>query len=139
MLTRRELMAGGMFGGMTGGGGAVAQSATSADVKRIAGEVSGVRDAVATLARGQSPSDGIAAQVREPMHLFLRANGKFPDYCEVGIGIFEALYDWHIRFQLPVVVERLPDQRYVLVFMFTRMVLRTDTDPDYLGIPYDQR
>jgi hypothetical protein len=57
----------------------------------------------------------------------------------VGPGIFYDVYDWHIRNRLPVSSARAADGRYALGFMFTRLLLRPDAQPDYLGAPYDLR
>ena len=79
------------------------------------------------------------ARVREQLEQFLRAAGKFPDYCEVGLRVFQDVYDWHIRFQQPLVSGRAPDGRYALVFQFTQLILRPETEPTHVGLPYDQR
>ena len=66
-------------------------------------------------------------------------NQKYPDVMEVGYGVFHAMYDWHIRNRVPLTVGRAADGRYGLVFMFTRLILRPDAVPDFIGLPYDQR
>jgi hypothetical protein len=78
-------------------------------------------------------------KIREALSLFLRANQKYPDFMDVGYLVFHALYDWHVHNRLPLTVGRSADGRYGLGFMFTRLILRPDAVPDFIGLPYDQR
>lgn len=78
-------------------------------------------------------------RIREAMVPFLRANTKYPDFLEVGYAVFHSMYDWHVRNHLPLNVGRSPDGRYGLGYLFTRLILRTDTQPDFIGVPYDAR
>ena len=78
-------------------------------------------------------------KIRDAMTLFLRSSQKYPDFLDVGYLVFHAMYDWHIRNRVPLTVGRSADGRYGLVFMFTRLVLRPDAVPDFIGLPYDQR
>jgi hypothetical protein len=72
------------------------------------------------------------------MNSFLRGNGKFPDFMDIGIAIFWDLYDWHIKNRLPLVVTRGPDGRYWMQFLFSTMVLRPEVDPGHIGVPVDK-
>ena len=78
------------------------------------------------------------AQIREQQRIWLRANHRYPDFIEIGIDIWDALYDWHVRHQQPVSMTRTTDGRYVMPFMFTTFILRPDAMPDYIGPPFDQ-
>jgi hypothetical protein len=73
------------------------------------------------------------------MMIFVRAHAKFPDYCDVGVANFFEIYDWHVKNQRELTVGRQPDGRYGIQFMFTRLVLRPDADPGFIGYPYDLR
>jgi hypothetical protein len=53
------------------------------------------------------------------------------------VNVWDNLYDWHIRYQQPLNVARLPDGRYAMVFSFTTILLRPEHMPDYVGLPYD--
>ena len=53
--------------------------------------------------------------------------------------MFFDIYDWHVRNRQTLNVGRGPDGRYGLGFMFTRLLLRPDAQPDYTGVPYDVR
>jgi hypothetical protein len=54
----------------------------------------------------------VVARLRELMAQALRSSGKFPD---------------------------VVDGRYTLTFMFTQVLLRSDAQPGFLGLPYDAR
>jgi hypothetical protein len=143
MISRRDMLTGGVFGAAVGpGGGAVAQSdaQTLAELQRITTEVRSVaaelRQANDGCSTGRCESMG---KVREAMSLFLRGNQKFPDELEVAGDVFIELYDWHVRNRQPLTIARLPDGRYTMLFMFTTIVLRPDTTQGFVGVPYDVR
>jgi hypothetical protein len=77
--------------------------------------------------------------VRDAMRTFLRTNGKFPDFIEVGTDIWQQVYDWHVRFQQPLAVGRTPEGRYTITLMATTLVMRPDLAQAYVGPPYDNR
>ena len=77
--------------------------------------------------------------VRDPIRTFLRANGKFPDYVEVGTDVWQQAYDWHVRFQQPVMVGRTAEGRYTITLMATTVIMRPDLAQSYIGPPYDSR
>jgi hypothetical protein len=56
---------------------------------------------------------------------------------EVGLGVWEDVYDWHVRYQQPLNATRLADGRYVLTFMFTNLILRPDLAVEYVGFGFD--
>src|SRR5262245_30887302 len=64
------------------------------------------------------------APVRDATKPFLRANGKFPDFLEVGVDIWQQVYDWHIRFQQPLNIGRTSDGRYTLTLTGTTLIMR---------------
>jgi hypothetical protein len=76
--------------------------------------------------------------VRAQQRVFLRANGKYPDFVEVGLSVWEDVYDWHVRVQQPLSVSRLIDGRYALAFMFTQLVLRHEMAANYVGPGFDK-
>ena len=49
------------------------------------------------------------------------------------------MHDWHIRWQQPLTIGRDTNGRYTLLLMQTVVILRTDAQPTYIGLPYDQR
>jgi hypothetical protein len=84
-------------------------------------------------------SCGSIDNVRVAQHVFLKANQKFPDYIDVGIDVWQAVYDWHIRNRQAITTTRLPDGRYGLAFMFTTLVLRPDNTANYISFGYDAK
>lgn len=100
----------------------------------VADAVRGVRDAINNLhARAWTR----ITQIREQQRIWLRANHKYPDFMEIGIDVWDALHDWHVRYQQPINMTRTADGRYVMAFMFTTFILRPDQSPDYVGPPFD--
>ena len=138
-LTRRELIGSGAFGAAAGleQAPAVDRRVLEQVVEKldlIAAQLVDPRIAAAPRATAPRPS-----KLRDAMTLFLRANAKFPDFLDVGSGVFFEIYDWHVRNQQPLVVARAPDGRYGLGFLFTRLVLRPDAVADFIGVAYDLR
>ena len=83
---------------------------------------------------------GEIAAVREPLRTFLRANGKFPDFIEVGIDVWQQVYDWHVRFQQPIALGRTAAEgRYTILLLATNIVMRPDMAPGFIGVPFDSR
>jgi hypothetical protein len=75
--------------------------------------------------------------VRTKQVEFLRGQGKFPDYLDVGVDIWFGVYDWHIRHLQPITLGRDSSGRYTLTLLTTTLVLRMDADVRYVGVAYD--
>jgi hypothetical protein len=136
MVERRNLVGGGLaagFAALVAGGEAEAAEQGDGGAA-VASAVTSVRDAVNTLYSG---SWGRINQVREQQRIWLRANHKYPDFIEVGVNVWDGLYDWHVRYQQPINMTRAPDGRYLMAFMFTTFILRPDQDANYVGPPFD--
>lgn len=147
MISRRVLLGGSVFGvaapGGAGGAGETAEQAAAIDARSLR-DIEAHLEEMAVQVRlmngGSFTGTSVyAGKLRDAMVVFLRANNKYPDYVDVGIDVFHAMYDWHIHNRLPLVVGRSADGRYGLGFMFTRLILRPDAVPDFIGIAYDQR
>ena len=83
---------------------------------------------------------GEIAAVREQLRTFLRANGKFPDFIEVGSDVWQQVYDWHVRFQQPIALGRTAAEgRYTILLLATSIVMRPDMAPGFIGVPFDNR
>lgn len=135
MVSRRELLAGGVMGGFVSQDSAQMTQAA----KTIGDKLDKLETQLRTLADGAALPAGTVTKLRDVMMIFLRANAKFPDYCEVGIAVFFDIYDWHVKNQRELTIGRQPDGRYAMQFMFTRLLLRPDTDVGFVGYPYDTR
>jgi hypothetical protein len=77
------------------------------------------------------------AAIRELQKRHLRANGKFPDYIEVGVDVWLAVHDWHVRWQHPLAISRDANNRLTIALLQTLIVLRSDVAAAFIGLPYD--
>ena len=123
---------------------AIADGAVAAqnDDDRIPAGVAPALARLATLTQRHFEIDdlrdyGLLAPVRRQIREFLRANHKYPDFMEVGVEVWETAYDWHIRHSQPLQAVRNPDGRYVIRFMFTNLIMRTDSPLDYVSVGFD--
>src|SRR5262249_47419675 len=141
MIDRRQLLtAGGLLSALAPTGEGTAYGAgqmserAAADVVSALQKISSAISAVAA----QASFDAIAP-LRTRQTDYLRANAKFPDFIEVGIDVWMAAYDWHVRFQQPLTVGRDASGRYTLMLGFTTLVLRPDVAAAFISAPYDNR
>jgi hypothetical protein len=134
-MNRRELVGGGLLGmtALLGGEAEAAQRESSGETARA---VEGVR---ALLERHLEKPFVELAEIRQQQRIFLKASHKFPDFIEIGVDVWDRLYDWHIRNQLPLNVVRRDDGRYTMLFMFTTLVLRPDQADGYVSFGFDAR
>jgi hypothetical protein len=150
-VTRRELVTVGALGAWSatasgetagpaaeaGAGAAQSPESVSAQALRdIALEMGEIKRLLREGLTAPSLNGGVIVEVRRQFGLFLRANQKYPDFCEIGPGVFTELYDWHVRHRQPIEITRT-DNRLTIRFMFTGMVLRPEQDPAYVGTPFD--
>jgi acyl-CoA thioesterase len=77
------------------------------------------------------------ARIREQQHLWMKSTQKYPDFIEIGIDVWDNIYDWHVVHQQPINMTRLTDGRYTMVFMFTTLLLRPDQAADFVGYAFD--
>jgi hypothetical protein len=138
MVERRNLVGGGLAAGlaalMAGEDAEAAAAQGGGNDTLVAGAINDLREAVNNTYVGPWRAIGL---IREQQRIWLRANHRYPDFIEIGIGIWDSLYDWHVRYQQPIGMTRSPDGRYLIAFMFTTFVLRPDQALDYIGAPYD--
>src|SRR5687767_1859690 len=112
MLSRREVLAGGMVGGL--GGSAADAAEQPGDREGLRQIEKALQDLDATLNRGFSAlslSMGPIGLLRRAFELFIKSNGRFPEFCDIGIGVFYDVYDWHVRNRQQITVVRQPDNR----------------------------
>ena len=138
MMERRDMVGGGLAAGLAAllpPGSAEAAAQREGNDALVAEAVNGVRQAINALQVGPWRR---VNELREQQRIWLRANHRYPDFIEIGIDIWDALYDWHVRYQQPISMTRTTDGRYVMTFMFTTFILRPDVTADYIGPPFDQ-
>jgi hypothetical protein len=139
MIDRRAMLTlGGLLGLATpeNGEGVAAGTGQMSD-KNVQDLVSALNRISGAITLQQSNGEILA--VRKSQTDFLRANGKFPDFIDVGIDVWLGFYDWHVRVQQPLVLARDVNGRYTMMFNFTALVLRQEAVHDFIGIPYDSR
>jgi hypothetical protein len=140
LMSRRDMLAGGVLGaGFGAPGGEATVEASAPDDPQVAQALRQlVTEAQTTRRSALAGEIGPVGALRENMLQFLKATNKWPDLIDVGPGTWFTMYDWHVRFGQQPAVTRLPDGRYGLTFMFTTLVLRQDQSRDYMGLAYDR-
>jgi len=142
MVSRRKLLEGGVLGTVLGSLAADSNAAAAAprpaaaddDTARIAKEIAALREELRT--ERQFTELGT---IREAQRVFLRANGKFPDFLEVGFDVWFSVHDWHVRWQQPMMLGRDTLGRYTIALNQTQLILRPDVLGGFIGIAYDNR
>lgn len=136
-MDRRHLVSGGLMAGVGAALGTAPAAAAPqrGEDERTAAALDRLRESVD---RGLLVSPELI-RIREQQRAFLKANHKFPDYIEVGIGIWESVYDWHVRHQRPLEVLRTVESRYAMRVMETLLVLRPEQTDSYVGFGFDAR
>ncbi len=141
MVARRRLLGGGVLGSVLGVLAADSPGpAGAAAAQRQSENMTEVTDAIDKLRqelRNERLFTELAA-LREAQVRFLAANGKFPDFIEVGTDVWWALHDWHVRWQQPITLARDAMGRYTILLMQTIVIMRPDTK-DSIGLPYDSK
>jgi hypothetical protein len=136
MIDRRQLLEGGLMGGVAGAlaGGGAQRGGDARDALDVAKAIDDLREEV----RRQRQFSEIET-IREAQVTFLRGNGKLPDYIEVGVGLWFAAYDWHVRWQQPLTISRDAAGRTTLLLITTQLILRPDAQGNFISLPYDVR
>jgi hypothetical protein len=140
MVGRRDVLGGSLVAGLSGAFAPAPNEPAVAAVEdtseAAASAVDRLRASIERQATPGTVSPSIAA-VRQQQRTYVRAHDKYPDFIEVGLNVWEDVYDWHVRYQMPITAARLADGRYVLGFMFTSLILRPDQALDYVGFGFD--
>jgi hypothetical protein len=144
MLTRRDVMTGSLFGTLATGASAAPdeQPRDAAEMEKgltaIKDELERIREVLDDGLVGPSLSHGRVGKVRGALEQYLKTNGRFPDYLEIGMTVFMDVYDWHVRYQQPLQLNRTTDNRIVIRFMLTQLIVRHEQDGNFVGPPYDR-
>jgi len=136
-MQRRNLVGGGMLAGAAAllGDPKPARGAQDDDSEAAARAIENLRT---SLERQLAISPELE-RIREQQRVFLKANHKFPDFIEIGIDVWENVYDWHVRHRQPLTATRTADGRYVMTVMFTMLILRPEQISNYVGYGFDAR
>ena len=136
-MNRRGVMSGGLAVGIAAAVG-VAPSAAQQDDRTDDRTAAAVDQLRVTIAHSTAVSPELVA-IREQQRAFLKANHKFPDFIEVGIGVWEGVCDWHVRHQLPVEILRNAEGRYTIAVIGTTLLLRPEQADTFVGFGFDAR
>lgn len=146
MVARRDLLGGGILGGLVGGlagdsaeageAGAAQrqQQQQTEDFSQVVTAIDRLRQEIA-----RGPSFSEIAPVREVQKAYLRSNQHFPNFIDVGAGHWFGVYDWHVRWQQPLNLGRDPQGRYTIAYLGTTLILRSEMTDGYMSVPYDER
>jgi len=135
-MERRNVINGGLFAGLAALVPAQSRSTSQrTDDSDVAKAIADLKDTI-TQAIQTSPE---LSRIRDQQRIYLKANQKFPDFIEVGIAVWESIYDWHVRHQQPLAVTRTAEGRYAMTVTFTTLLLRPDFVENYLGTGFDLR
>jgi hypothetical protein len=77
--------------------------------------------------------------IRQKQMDYLRATNKFPDFMDVGLDVWFAVHDWHVRHLQQPVLGRDANGRHTISVMGTQLVMRPDLVPTFISAPYDSR
>jgi hypothetical protein len=142
-MNRRDMLAAGLFGSVAPAGGA-AETQDQSDIvlkqglSGIDNSIDEFKNTVDSGLRGNSMNSGGVALVKNELLRYLKQNGKFPEYVDIGVNIFFDVYDWHVRHQQQIQISRLADQRMSIQFMFTQLLLRWENTENYVSSAYDR-
>ena len=138
MVQRRDVVGGGLVAGLASLIAASADAAPAADDDLTANAVNRFRE---TYERQLEQVYGErwkgVTRVRQQQRTWLLSTRKYPDFIEIGLDVWDNVYDWHVAYQRPLNVTRLADGRYAMSFMFTTLLLRSDQNPDFVGYAFD--
>ena len=136
MVQRRDLMGGGLVAGLASLMATSAEATpAAADSDETANAVNRFREVYERqLEQVYDARWKGVTKVRQQQRTWLLATRKYPDFIEIGLDVWDNIYDWHVAYQQAVSVQRLADGRYGMAFMFTTLVLR---NPEFVGYPFD--
>ncbi len=148
MMSRREVVTAGVLGTLSTAaavGPADAAEQQTPESMAIAGGLSNLKTQLEELNRhvnaglvASSLSVGRVGTVRDRIETYLKSSGKFPEFCDIGTSVFFDIYEWHVKHQQQIQITRLADQRLMIQFMFTQLILRWENDSNYISAPYDK-
>jgi hypothetical protein len=138
VVDRRSLLNGTLFSGLAALTPVQQSRSGSQDNRDDLAVAQAINDLNTTVQHAVQTSPELA-RIRDQQHIFLRANQKFPDFIEVGVGVWESVVDWHIRHQQPLSVSRSAEGRYVMAVGFTTLILRPELSDNYVGPGMDAR
>ncbi len=145
MISRREMVTAGVLGSITASAAPAEAAEVQQDADVIRGGLNSINEQLTRMnttldygQRGPGCVSGFMAEIRNRYTIHIRSAGKFPEFMEVGLDVFYDVYDWHVRYGIPIQITRISDQRFAIQWMYTQLILRWEQDPRYLGTPFDR-
>ena len=136
MVQRRDLVGGGLVAGLASMMSPAAEAAV--DGEEATQAINRFRETVERqFEQVYSARWRGVSRVREQQRTWIRATRKYPDFIEIGLDVWDNIWDWHVVHQQPLNVTRVADGRYAMSFMFTTLLLRSDVTPDFVGYAFD--
>jgi hypothetical protein len=137
-MQRREMVGGGLVAGLATLIASGAEAAPAIDDEQTSRAINELRETFEQqFAQVYSGKWRGISRIRHEQRTWLKATRKYPDFLEIGLDVWDNVYDWHVAYQQPLNVRRLADGRYAMAFMFTTLLLRPDQSPDFVGYPFD--
>jgi len=138
MVQRRDLMSGGLVAGLASMMAPAASAEAVVDDEQSTQAINRFRETVERqFEQSYSSRWRGVTSVRQQQRTWLQATRKYPDFMEVGLNVWDNIWDWHVVYQQPLNVTRVADGRYGMSFMFTTLLLRPDVNPDFVGYAFD--
>jgi len=151
MLARRRMLGTTLFGGLLGAAvpapdagardpasAGPAEPSTQTSERQVTEIVDALKDIRKAIELPHGPFVEIAG-IRQKQVDYLKATNKFPEFIDVGLDVWFAVHDWHIKHLQPVVFGRDGNGRYTITVMGTQLVMRPDLVPTFISAPYDSR
>jgi len=145
MISRREVVTAGVLGSLATGATASPAEAVQQDgpliragLTEIGNQLQELREQIQAGLISSSLDIGRVGQVKSRIEAYLKTSGKFPEFIDIGTSVFFDIYAWHVKQQQQINVARLADQRLMIQFLFTQLILRWENDSNYISSPYDQ-
>jgi len=138
MVQRRDLMSGGLVAGLASMMAPAASAEAAIGDEQSTQAINRFRETVERqFEQSYSSRWRGVTSVRQQQRTWLQATRKYPDFMEVGLNVWDNIWDWHVVYQQPLNVTRVADGRYGMSFMFTTLLLRPDVNPDFVGYAFD--
>jgi hypothetical protein len=152
MLARRRMLGTTLFGGLLGSAipaSVSARSRTAAEAgpdeqtnQASERQLSEIADALKDLRKAMEAPQGAFVEIlpiRQKQVDYLKATNKFPDFIDVGLDVWFAVHDWHIKHLQQPALGRDANGRYTMSVLGTQLVMRPDLVPTFISAPYDSR
>jgi hypothetical protein len=140
MLARRRMLGTTLFGGLLGATiPAAAEAGGQTSDRQVMEVVDALREIRKALESQPQASFAEIAGVRQKQVDYLKATNKFPDFIDVGLDVWFAVHDWHIKHLQQMVLGRDSSGRYTIALLSTQLVMRPDLAPTFISAPYDNR